>query len=98
MTEQELRGEFEKWAKEVNVSRYNEVYFVIFKSGYVLAQETIKAKDADSNKWYREWYNEHEKLLKVTASAKYLISKIPNWEGIPLPYKEKAKAWLEQNK
>ena len=100
MTEQELRDEFEEWANKVNVSKYNEVYFVIFKSGYMIAQETIKAKDSEINKWYREWYNEHTKSQKAIAEARELINKLLDRAEIDNDYDdyEKAKEWLESNK
>ena len=86
-TEKELRDEFEKWAKEVNVSRYNEVYFVIFKSGYVLAQETIEKQK-----------KENEKQLKAISEARELIKVLSSTYAGFDQRAIKAKAWLEENK
>ena len=67
MTERELRDEFEEWANKVNVSKYNEVYFVIFKSGYMIAQETIKAKDAEIEYLIKEAKKELSEKDKTIA-------------------------------
>ena len=79
MTEQELRDEFENWANKVSVSKYNEVYFVIFKSGYLLAQETIEKQKKEIEELQKRSYKYYglseqlkldKKILEETIKAK----------------------------
>lgn len=66
--------------------------------------ETIKAKDSEINKWYREWYNEHTKSQKAIAEVREIVNGFWAWFHIkstrtaPVEFLEKAKAWLENNK
>ena len=59
--------------------------------------ETIKAKDSEINKWYREWYNEHTKSQKAIAEARDLVS-VLIFSTLRTDIREKAKAWLENNR
>jgi len=121
-TDKELRDEFDK--KCMNCSFYkfkdiDEAYdyvvdyigtFGTFKWGYELAQETIKAKDAEIESLksaYSLIANANtEKLFeiedkdKAIAEARELINKLLDRAEIDNDYDdyEKAKEWLESNK
>lgn len=119
MTEQELREQFEKEVQSNHIVIKNKDFphiyidekvnmkWIYFKKGYSLAQETIKAKDAEIK---------HQKELKIIAellidskdkaiaeARELLLNHIAIFESQGLQWCckkdiQEAKAWLENNR